>query len=301
MNLSMRQIRAFLYVARAGSFTRAAERAHMTQAGLSILVREVERQLGARMFDRTTRSVQLTDAGRRFALVAESVLQQLDDATAEVDALGQLARLQLRIAATPLVSSHLLPQLLARFRAEHPGVRIQLLDSDLPGVQDMVESGAADLGLGFFFKSATGLVRRHVADFALMKVSPASAPPKGLGRAGWASLRNMPLITLPSDNPIQRAIDMHMHKIGIARDDDASLAVSFLATQISMVEAGFGHAVMPTFAVAACKRHHVRIDTLGSPQVKLGFYRVSRRGVAETEAMKAFDTALAQHLPSMSI
>lgn len=300
MNLSMRQIRAFLYVARAGSFTRAAERAHMTQAGLSILVREVERQLGARLFDRTTRAVQLTDAGRRFALVAESVLQQLDDATAEVDALGQRSRQQLRIAATPLVSSHLLPHLLARFRAEHPTVRIQLLDSDLPGVQSMVESGAADLGLGFFFKVATGLVRRHVADFALMKVSPAPAAPTGLGRARWSSLQAMPLITLPSNNPIQRAIDTHMHKIGVARDDGASLAVSFLATQISMVEAGFGHAVMPTFAVAACKRHHVGIDMLVNPQVKLGFYRVSRRGVAETEAMKAFDAAIAQHLPSMS-
>lgn len=300
MNLSMRQIRAFLYVARAGSFTRAAERAHMTQAGLSILVREVERQLGARLFDRTTRAVQLTDAGRRFALVAESVLQQLDDATAEVDALGQRARQQLRIAATPLVSAHLLPQLLARFRLQHPDVRIQLLDSDLPGVQALVESGAADLGLGFFFKVASGLVRRHVADFALMKVSPAAEPPRVLGRATWASLRAAPLITLPADNPIQRAIDTHMHKLGVARDDAASLSVSFLATQISMVEAGFGHAVVPTFAVAACRRHHVQIDVLGSPQVKLGFYRVARRGVAETEAMKAFGEAVAQHLPSMS-
>jgi DNA-binding transcriptional LysR family regulator len=300
MNLSMRQIRAFLYVAHAGSFTRAAERAHMTQAGLSILVREVERQLGARLFDRTTRAVQLTDAGRRFALVAESVLQQLDHATAEVDALGQLARQQLRIAATPLVSAHLLPQLLARFRAQHPGVRLQLLDSDLPGVQAMVESGEADLGLGFFFKVASGLVRRHVADFPLMKVSPAGEVPGALGRATWASLKGAALIALPSDNPIQRAIDTHLHKLGVARDGAASLSVSFLATQISMVEAGFGQAVMPTFAVAACRRHRVQMEVLGSPQLKLGFYRVARRGAAETEAMQAFDEAIAQHLPSMS-
>jgi DNA-binding transcriptional LysR family regulator len=65
MNLSMRQMRAFLHVARIGNFTRAAERAHMTQAGLSTLVREMERQLGARLFDRTTRMVSLTTAGRR--------------------------------------------------------------------------------------------------------------------------------------------------------------------------------------------------------------------------------------------
>lgn len=294
----MRQIRAFLYVARTGNFTRAAERAHMTQAGLSILVREVERQIGARLFDRTTRAVQLTEAGRRFAVVAESVMQQLDDATTEVDAIGKRARQQLRIAATPLVSSHLLPQLLARFRDAHEGVRIQLIDSSLQGVQDMVESGAVDIGLGFFFKVASGLVRRHVADFPLMRVSPAAAPPAAIGRASWASLRNATLITLPPDNPIQRTIDAHLHKLGIHGDDQ--MAVSFLSTQISMVEAGFGTAVMPTFAVAACRRHHVQIDVLATPQVKLGFYRVSRRGAAETDVIQTFDEALAQHLPAMS-
>jgi DNA-binding transcriptional LysR family regulator len=300
MNLSMRQIRAFLQVARTGSFTRAAERSHMTQAGLSILVREVERQFGTRLFDRTTRAVQLTEAGRRFAVVAESVLQQLEDATTEVDALGQVARRQLRIAATPLVSAQLLPQLLARLRADHPAVRVRLLDSDLPGVQDLVETGAADIGLGFFFKVASGLVRRRIADFALMKVSPAADLPQALGRARWSSLRAAPLISLPADNPIQRVIDGHLHKLGVAGDDAAGQAVSFFATQISMVEAGFGHAVMPTFAVAACRRHRVRMDVLGSPQVKLGFYRVARRGAAETAAMAAFDEAVAQHLPSMS-
>ncbi len=298
MNLSMRQIRAFLDVARAGNFTRAAERAHMTQAGLSILVREVERQLGARLFDRTTRAVQLTEAGRRFAAVAESVLRQLDDATAEVDALGQRARAQLRIAATPLVSAHLLPQMLARFREQQPGARIQLMDSSLQGVQELVESGAADMGLGFFFKVASGLVRRHVADFPLMRVAPAAAPPRTLGRVGWSALRGATLITLPSDNPIQRAIDTQLHKLGVALGEN--LAVSFFATQISMVEAGFGQAVMPTFAVAACRRHGVQIDVLGPPQVKLGFYRVARRGAGETDAMKAFDEALAEQLPLMS-
>ena len=298
MNLSMRQIRAFLYVARAGSFTRAAEHAHMTQAGLSILVREVERQLGARLFDRTTRAVQLTAAGRRFALVAEAVLRQLDDASAEVGEMGRAAREQLRIAATPLVSAHLLPQLLARFRDANPGLRIQLLDGSLPAVQEMVESGAADMGLGFFFKVASGLARRHVADFALMRVAPAGAPPQQLGRAPWAALRDATLITLPADNPIQRATDAHLHKVGIVPRE--MLPVSFLATLIAMVEAGFGQAVVPTFAVAACRLHNVRIDVLGPPRLRLGFYRITRQGAAETDEMRAFGDALAQHLPSMS-
>jgi DNA-binding transcriptional LysR family regulator len=298
MNLSTRQLRAFLHVARAGSFTRAAERAHMTQAGLSILVREVERQLGAQLFERTTRAVELTEAGRRLAVVAESVLAQLDDATRELDALGQRARQTLRVAATPLVSSHLLPQVLARLRDSHPEVTVQLIDTALENVQALVESGGADVGLGFFFRSAQGLVRRPLAEFPLMRLTAAPAPPVALGRTTWSTLRNLPLITLPGDNPIQRVIDAQLGRLGA--EPRAVTAVSFLATQVSMVEAGFGAAVVPTFAVAACRRHRVRMDVLGQPQVRIGFYRISRRGVADTEASVAFDATLAHLLPLMS-
>ena len=298
MNLSTRQLRAFLHVARAGNFTRAAERAHMTQAGLSILVREVERQLGAQLFERTTRAVLLTEAGRRLALVAESVLAQLDDATRELDALGQRARQTLRVAATPLVSSHLLPQVLARLRDSHPGVTVQLIDTSLENVQNLVDSGGADVGLGFFFRTAQGLLRRPVAEFPLMRLMAAPQPPAALGRTNWSTLRNLPLITLPGDNPIQRVIDAQLDRLGTTPPSVTS--VSFLATQISMVEAGFGAAVLPTFAVAACRRHRVRMDLLGEPRVKLGFYRISRRGATETDASAAFDQTLAHLLPLMS-
>src|SRR5688500_18016150 len=131
MNLSMRQMRAFLHVARIGNFTRAAEQAHMTQAGLSTLVREMERQLGVRLFDRTTRMVGLTAAGRRLLPVVERVLGELDEVTGRLGAEGDEARQTLRVAATPLVSSNLLPQVFARFRESHPRIRLRLFDADL--------------------------------------------------------------------------------------------------------------------------------------------------------------------------
>jgi DNA-binding transcriptional LysR family regulator len=131
-----------------------------------------------------------------------------------------------------------------------------------------------------------------------MRVSAAAGPPAAVGRANWASLQAGPLITLPPENPIQRAVDAHLRKLGV--EPEGGLSVGFLAMQISMVEAGFGSAVMPTFAVTACRRHHVRMEILGNPQVKLGFYRVARRGAAESDVTKAFDEMLAQELPSMS-
>lgn len=296
-------MRAFLEVARVGNFTRAAEQMHITQAGLSILIREMERQLGARLFDRTTRMVGLTVAGRRLLPVVERLVTELDDVAAQLGAEGDAARQTLRVAATPLVSSHLLPQVFASFRAAHPNVTLRLFDADLRDVEALVASGDADIGLGFFFRAGPGLERVPVGRFELMRVAPADAAAEGgssraAGTVPWSSLRGVPLIGLPAGNPIQKVIDRQLADLGVAGVQAG--AFNFFGTLISMVEAGFGTAVMPTFAMAACHRHQVRTAVLAKPRVGMDFYRLSKRGVHETEAMRAFGAALAKALPALS-
>ena len=293
-------MRAFLHVARIGNFTRAAEQAHMTQAGLSTLVREMERQLGCRLFDRTTRMVSLTAAGRRLLPVVERVVTDLDDVTAQLGVEGDAARQTLRIAATPLVSSHLLPQVFHRFRESHPSVSLKLFDADLRDVEAMVVGGEADMGLGFFFKAAPGLDRAPVGRFHLMRVAAAASEQASLatGTVPWSALRSAELIGLPQSNPIQKVIDVHLGAIG--RADPQRQAFNFFGTLISMVESGFGTAVMPTFALAACRRHRVRTDVLVKPKVELDFYRITKRGAHESEAMRSFSDTLVKALPALS-
>ncbi|WP_447740237.1 LysR family transcriptional regulator [Variovorax boronicumulans] len=298
MNLTTRQMRAFLQVARIGNFTRAAEQAHITQAGLSILIREMEKQLGCRLFDRTTRMVSLTPAGRRLLPVVERLVTDLDDVAAQLGAEGDAARQTLRIAATPLVSSHLLPWVFASFRAAHPQVALRLFDADLRDVEAMVAAGEADLGLGFFFKAAAGLDRTPVGRFELMRVTQATADGEPVGTAPWSALRGATLIGLPPGNPIQKVIERQLGEIGLA--DAQRPAFNFFGTLISMVEAGFGTAVMPTFALAACRRHRVKTDVLLKPRVGMDFFRLTKRGTHETEAMRAFSETLAKALPALS-
>ncbi|MES2246733.1 MAG: LysR family transcriptional regulator [Pseudomonadota bacterium] len=298
MNLTTRQMRAFLQVARIGNFTRAAEQAHITQAGLSILIREMEKQLGCRLFDRTTRMVSLTPAGRRLLPVVERLVTDLDDVAAELGAEGDAARQTLRIAATPLVSSHLLPWVFASFRQAHPQVALRLFDADLRDVEAMVAAGEADLGLGFFFKAAAGLDRTPVGRFELMRVTQAVADGEPVGTAPWSALRGATLIGLPPGNPIQKVIERQLGEIGLA--DAQRPAFNFFGTLISMVEAGFGTAVMPTFALAACRRHRVKTDVLLKPRVGMDFFRLTKRGTHETEAMRAFSETLAKALPALS-
>lgn len=297
MNLSTRQLRVFLHVAHIGNFTRAAEQAHMTQAGLSIMMREMEKQLGCRLFDRTTRMVVLTQAGRQLLPVVQRMMAELDTVAAHLGEAGDRARHTLRIAATPLVSYNILPQVFTAFGQSHPHVTLSLTDTDLAQVQQHVVNGDADLGLGFFFKQVSGIERTPLGSFRLMRVSAAgTAAQRTTGTAPWASLKHEPLIGLPPLNPIQQLVEQQLARIG--RANEARPSFNFFDTLVSMVEAGLGTAVMPSVALASCQRHRVRTALLTRPSVALDIYEIKRRGVQESDTAIDFRRALVEALPA---
>jgi len=299
MNYSFRQLKAFLLVSELGNFTRAAERMHITQAGLSVMMRELEAQLGSRLFNRTTRNVSLTVAGEKLLPAAQAALGHLEQAAASISDIGAQARQVLRVAATPLVSSSLLPEVFGVFHRKHPHVGLQLHDDDLGRVHALVESGDADFGLGFFFKAAHGIERTLLCSFSLMRVAPLrgeGAPgPQPVGRVAWSALEDETLIGLPRDNPIQQFVDSNLAKIGRGNEERASFR--YFDTLIGMVAAGMGSTVIPSFALLACRHHRVATDILVEPEESLGFYRINKRGRAKPELMAEFSETLVSLLP----
>jgi DNA-binding transcriptional LysR family regulator len=296
VNISLRQLKAFVLVATLGNFTRAAERLHITQAGLSVMMREIETQLGSRLFDRTTRSVTLTEAGHALLPVASAAVGQLDAVAGQIAAFGQAERKTLRIAATPLVSSHLIPEWFGAFRAMHPDVDLRLHEAELAQVQGLVEQGEADLGFGFFTKASHGIERTLLQSFRLMKVTAAAKrlPRKaarsdeaaGDGHATWEALRDEVLIGLPPDSPIQQLVETHLARID--RADEPRPMFRRFETLIGMAEAGLGTAIMPTFAFPACRHRAVRCEVLAHPEVTLGFHRIVKRGRRKPELWRQF-------------
>jgi DNA-binding transcriptional LysR family regulator len=299
MNYSIRQLKAFLLVSQLGNFTRAAERMHITQAGLSVMMKELEAQFGSRLFDRTTRNVSLTVAGEKLMPAAQAAVDRLEEVASAIGDIGKQARQTLRVAATPLVSASLLPEVFGAFHRTHPEVTLQLQDDDLGRVHALVESGEADFGLGFFFKAAHGIERTLLYSFSLMRVSPLQGnKPRGqqrVGRVSWDTLMDEPLIGLPADNPIQQFVDGNLAKIGRGNEDRASFR--HFDTLIGMVAAGMGSTVIPSFALLACRHRQVATDILVEPEESLGFYRISKRGRAKSELMAEFSETLLSLLP----
>jgi DNA-binding transcriptional LysR family regulator len=148
MEVSTRQLRAFRLVAQHRNFTRAAEALFITPSGLSVLIRELEGRVGFRLFDRTTRHVELTAHGRELLSVIQRNLEELDAAIANIGRSAKRNQQSIILGTTPLVAANILPPAMREFHKQRPDVRIQLFDADLPTLINMVEAGKLDMSLG---------------------------------------------------------------------------------------------------------------------------------------------------------
>jgi LysR family carnitine catabolism transcriptional activator len=277
MHVSSRQLLAFLEVVRLRSISKAAEQMPMSQSGMSMLIKDLEDQIGARLFDRNPRSVTLTDSGRELLPVAQRIVQELRDLSSTIEGTEAATQSRLTVAATPMVTMSLLPDIVRGFTDSHPQVSIAIADVDVNTVRQRVLDGEADIGLGFFVKPAAGLLRQPLCRFRLMCVSPpTSARSPRLSQRAWSSLRDLPLIGLPPDNPIQTLVESHLARVGGGGGQRQEM--NFIGTLIAMARAGLGHAIIPSFAIEECKRHGLQISMLTSPVVYLDLYLVSRRG-----------------------
>ncbi len=147
LNISIRQLRAFVAVTRLGSFARAAEELHVTPPAVTQQVREMEGALGLPVFDRQGRKVVLTTAGEYFLVYARRMLALLKEAD---DAMARLRRLEDGLLTVGMVSTakYFVPRLLADFRLEHPGVDLRLqVTPTRDALVTLLENGDCDLAI----------------------------------------------------------------------------------------------------------------------------------------------------------
>ena len=291
MNVSLRQLKAFLHVARLRSFTLAAEQLHITQAGLSSTVADLETQLGSRLFDRTTRSVRLTAAGRQLLPAAEQAVHALDGVQASIGRMEAQARQTLAVAASPIVAAALLPAVCAQLRKLHPHVTVRIADVDRREIPGLVEAGEVDLGLGVFYKETARIELAPVFRCELVVLGPPAGRATG-ARLRWADLKHVPLLSLPADNALQQMVETQLARIGRGNEERPTY-YNFL-TLLGMVEAGLGSAILPSFVMPAVHGRKVRVAALGEPAVPVDFVQINQKGRARAAMEAAFIDCLRQ-------
>jgi DNA-binding transcriptional LysR family regulator len=148
MSISVRQLRAFRAVADARSFPAAAEELGLTQAAVSMLIRQFEIELRVSLFERTGRGAHLTEFGTEIMPTVLRVLEDLRNITDSATDLRLLQRGHLRLAVPQMLGCCWLPQVLGPFRARYPNIEVSILEADGDGVMDRVAGVAAEVGIG---------------------------------------------------------------------------------------------------------------------------------------------------------
>jgi LysR family hydrogen peroxide-inducible transcriptional activator len=145
--MQIHQLRYFCAVAKAGNFTRAAQREHVAQPSLSQQVKKLEDELGAQLLDRLGRSVRLTSFGQVFLLRAEAILRQVSDAKQEIEEMAGMERGRIVVGAIPTIAPYFLPQRLASFSRKHPTIQVSVVEEITPVLQERLQDGAIDMAL----------------------------------------------------------------------------------------------------------------------------------------------------------
>jgi len=243
MDITLRQLRAFVLVAQTGQFTLAAQKMHITQSALSTLIKELEAGLTVRLFDRHTRRVELTEAGRNFQREAEKTLLSLDNAVTAMQELSNLKTGRIRIVASTVISSGLLSPAFKRFKEIHPDIHFELHDMAEEEIMGMVLSGAVDFGIGTSNEVELGLDTEHLFNDRFIALFPEDHALAAKTQVAWRELQGLPFISLAAKSPIRKLLDTELRLHGL--EMQTVNEVSFATTVLSLVSAGIGVSVLP--------------------------------------------------------
>jgi LysR family transcriptional regulator, carnitine catabolism transcriptional activator len=247
LDLTLKQLRAFVAVAESEHFTRAADKLGLSQSAISTLIRQLEKNLRLRLFDRHTRLSQLTQAGKEILLVAKRAIAEVDIVIDSSRELNSLKRGRVSIAAGTLQAALYLPRLIQEFGTHHPNISVSFYDVAEKVVSEMVHNGGVDLGLCTMPEGDTEVVGvRLMTDVFLVVMRPDN-PLARKPDLCWRDLAGMPLIGPQPGNPIRDRFEAELAREGISLALHTQMReVALPLTIIGMVDGGLGVAVMTT-------------------------------------------------------
>ena len=260
--MEVRDLEVFLAVAARLNFTRAAEDVHLSQPSVSVRIRELERELGVKLFEQLGRQVALTDAGSLLEPHARRVVAAVDDARHAVEELQGLERGRVLLGASTTPGTYLVPAIIARFKKDHPQIEIRLSVKDTRHVEEGVLANDFDFGfVGGHLVSGEVEATPWIIDEIRLVVSP---------KHPFATRKHIRLRDLKGEKFIFR-------EAGSATQAAVSAALQDVSTEVERVleadnpgvakqavQSGLGVAFISLFAI----RTELRAKTLKTVRVE---------------------------------
>ena len=241
--MDLRQLEYFVAVAEDANFTRAAQRVHVSQSGVSAQIRQLERDLGTPLIDRSGRVATLTGAGAaalphaRAALAAAAAVRQAVDEVTGLLSGRIVVGMVTACTVTPLFDA------LAAFHLAHPGVEIALVEGNSDWLIERVQSGAADLALiGAAGNPPQGLEALTVISEGLVAAVPPGHPLAGRVAVTLAEVARYPIVSLPAGTGVRAVFDQACAAQG--RRPDIALQASAPGAVADLAGRGLGVAIL---------------------------------------------------------
>ncbi|RQH05582.1 LysR family transcriptional regulator [Bradyrhizobium sp. RP6] len=284
-HLSVRQMRAFAAVARAGSFTAAARQIHLTQSAVSMLVQQLEDTLGLKLFDRGA-VVLLTAAGQQLLPFARRILDDLQQIAEGASDLRALRTGLLRVVAPQMLACTWVAAVLGEFERDHPDIGLRVADAMADEVVSIVRRGEAELGVGPERATGEDVTSTFLMDVPIRVVCSARHRLAQQRAVSWRKLRDERWVIYSSE--FNRHIERLLHAHDSSLSMQTAVEVKYLTTALSLVGVGTGLALVPDYGRLFAPNFDVRFIKLRAPDIRRRYYIYQRRGLALTPPAEAF-------------
>lgn len=296
-NVSTRQVKAFVALAEHKNFTRAAKQCHLSQSAFSTLIRTLEDAISIRLFDRDTRKVELTPEGLLFL---EGASRLLEDFSAALLNLGEHAarrRGRVALAALPSLAAGWLPGVLAQFRAQFPGIELDVADELSESCVERVRSGRADFSLAAVRASAPELRTDPFCSDRFHLVCRADHPLARRRRPSLADLAGEPFIHLARSSSVRQHIEAAVRPAQMNR----VMELEQLSTVAGMVRAGLGITVVPSLTLFHFEHPDLVARPLQAPGLKRDIFVIRRSDRSLSSAAQALLDFLVARKPKIGL
>lgn len=247
INFDLQQLQAFIAVAERGSFRAAAEHIHLSPPALSRRIEKLESIIGTRLFNRTTREVELTSIGRIFLERARAAIDDLESAILGISDIAATRSGRVTVACVPSAALYFLPQVISSFSLKYPSIRIRVIDESMNQTLQSVLIGESDFGIGFMNTLMPEITFEGIHNDPFVVAMRRNHPLASRKSIHWSHIENERLISVARSSGNRQLLDDAMSKAGLI--PNFAFEVSHIGTLLGMVEAGLGIAAVPRTAL----------------------------------------------------
>jgi DNA-binding transcriptional LysR family regulator len=276
MKFSLSDLEAFVAVADLASFRRAAESVHLSQPALSRRIGKLEATLGVRLFDRTTRTVNLTAVGRDFAGKARGLLDELERSLLAMSEVAATQAGEVTVACVPSAAYYFLPEVIRRYHERFPRIRVRIVDEAANTVLTTVVRGEADFGLNFIGTQDPDVDFEPVFREPFVAACRRDHPLARKRRVTWAELGAYDFMTVSKSSGNRLLIDLALAEV--RERPRWFYEVRHVSTLLGLVEAGLGVAAVPQLAMPRPGHATLVAVPLVAPEVTRTLGLIRRHG-----------------------